>query len=159
MSMMRSRDVEWGLAQLDREDEQEADERRPNQSDDRHIQLERISHVERVGCHEEAHGHEQNHRFVRHDLERLAPSADLGIRATRAVRGHDEEQSSHRDDKSAHEQIAAAEEDSTGKCSEDECAGHVDTVDAADRNVILVDEFADVVIRLEKQKFLCRKEH
>ena len=70
------------------------------------------------GDQEKRHGDEQAHRLFGHNLQRLAGSADLGVRAARAVRRQDEEQAGKRQHEHGQKQVAATEEDAAGQHGE-----------------------------------------
>ena len=145
MRMVRGRDVERRLSELEREDIDHSEEYGRNPYYRRcpcrnyAVCLKRARHAIQTDSRD------YNHRLHRHERNQFSFGADVRIRRARGVGAEYEEYVRKRQCKDDEQEIAVCEEQNAGDDYEDEVCENPEVLRGSDNHILLLEELLDVV--------------
>ena len=144
VAVVRGREVEGRLAQLDGEDEEDADQHAGQPDHRLPAGLDQVVDVEAAGDVKEAEGAEDQHRLAGQHLHQLALGADVAVRAVGRVGAEDQEDAADGEGEDGQQEVATGEEDAAGGYGEDQEAEDVEVLLEIDRQVALLQQLGDI---------------
>ena len=152
VGVVAGRKVKRRLAQLDGRDEDKAQQKARHQRHGAGGGLDDLADMEGAGRQIKAHRHQQHQRLVGHHLDHLAPRAQRRKRRGIAGGGHDQEHVGRRKQKRAHEDVRPREQHRARNGKEHKIAQVQQHLHAVDRDHLLGEQLAQVVIRLQQRR-------